>query len=201
MGWAHRHGHRHRHTHSSAGPLVSAAPTVPYTQPHRLQSALPVLAGGATVHRSGRLPTTAAATAAAAAVAATTASSMCRWQPRRLLHGTHCAYFGGHWFGSDLGRRFSTSGHATAREIAEQLQRAEERKAAAFGRNDFAALPELHAEVERLTGVLQQTELAGKVESREREELERSQEERLAQLRAGAEHAKSSAQAAVRDKL
>ena len=99
-------------------------------------------------------------------------------------------------------RCFATSsGHASAREIAEQLRRAEARKDEAFGRNDFAALPGLHEEVERLTALLQETERAGEVESRERLELERSQQDRLAQLRADAERATSSAQAAVRDKL
>ena len=67
--------------------------------------------------------------------------------------------------------------------------------------DDFAALPGLHAEVTRLTALLEETEQAGQAESREREELERSQQDRLAQLRADTERAKSSAQAAVRDKL
>ena len=91
--------------------------------------------------------------------------------------------------------------HASAREIAEQLQRVEEQKAEAFGRNDFAALPALHEEVERLSALLREKESTARADATERRELEHSQEERLAQLRADAERATSSAQAAVRDQL
>ena len=93
------------------------------------------------------------------------------------------------------------SGHASAREIADQLQRAKGKKEEAFGRNDFAALPGLHTEVERLTALLQEIERADQAERREREELERSQQDRLAQLRADAERTTRNTQAAVRDEL
>jgi len=95
----------------------------------------------------------------------------------------------------------SPSPHASPREIAEQLQRAEDQKAAAFGRNDFAALPALQEEVERLAALLQAAEGAGRADAAARSELERSQAERLAELRRDAEQAVSGAQAAVRDKL
>jgi hypothetical protein len=95
----------------------------------------------------------------------------------------------------------SPSPHASPREIAEQLQRAEDQKAAAFGRNDFAALPALQEEVERLAALLQAAEGAGRAAAAARSKLERSQAERLAELRRDAEQAVSGAQAAVRDKL
>ena len=95
----------------------------------------------------------------------------------------------------------SPSPHASPREIAEQLQRAEDQKAAAFGRNDFAALPALQEEVERLAALLQAAEGAGRADAAARSELERSQAERLAELRRDAEQAVSGAKAAVRDKL
>lgn len=101
-----------------------------------------------------------------------------------------------------MGRQcFATSQHASAREIAEQLQRAENRKMEAFGSNDFDALPALQADIERLSALLQEVESADKADELNRQELERNQEERLAQLRADAERAASGAQAAVRDKL
>jgi hypothetical protein len=97
--------------------------------------------------------------------------------------------------------RLSSSSFSTPREIAEQLQRAEDQKAAAFGRNDFAALPAMQEEVERLAALLQAAEGAGRADAAARSELERSQAERLAELRRDAEQAVSGAQAAVRDKL
>lgn len=71
----------------------------------------------------------------------------------------------------------------------------------AFGSNDFDALPALQAEIERLSVLLQQAASAGKTDEMDRQELERSQEERLAQLRADIERAAGGAQTAVRDKL
>jgi hypothetical protein len=124
--------------------------------------------------------------------------ALCPAPPCHLLRTRPCLH-------SRAPRRFvataSPSPHASPREIAEQLQRAEDQKAAAFGRNDFAALPALQEEVERLAALLQAAEGAGRADAAARSELERSQAERLAELRRDAEQAVSGAQAAVRDKL
>ena len=91
--------------------------------------------------------------------------------------------------------------HLSAREVGEQLQRAEDRKAAAFGRNDFAALPEIQEEVDRLAALLAEFEGAGAAEDSARREQETGQTERLRQLREDADAASRGATAAVSSKL
>ena len=91
--------------------------------------------------------------------------------------------------------------HLSTREITEQLQRAEGRKAAAFSENDFAALPAIQEELDRLAAMLAEAEGSTAAEEKARAEQEMGQAERLSQLRADAAKASSGVTAAVSSKL